>query len=132
MILRKKSGMVYAMKPFALVIFGISGNLAQIKLIPVLHDMAEKDLLPENMTIVGISRKKWSQEEFQKYLELVITVRAHAWCMDVKQERRKMSKLIGEVVDEIFCKRTCMCGHDVGRYTRMLWSERFFNPLALK
>lgn len=55
------------MDSFALVIFGITGNLAQLKLIPVLYDMAEKNLLPDGMVIVGIARKPMSREEFQDY-----------------------------------------------------------------
>lgn len=51
----------------ALVIFGITGNLAQIKLIPVLYDMAAKNLIPDNMAIIGIARRPMSQEEFQQY-----------------------------------------------------------------
>ncbi len=55
------------MDSYALIIFGITGNLAQIKLIPVLYDMAEKDLLPEGMIILGIARKPMTKEEFQDY-----------------------------------------------------------------
>lgn len=55
------------MDSFALIIFGITGNLAQIKLIPVLYDMAEKDLLPRNMSIIGIARKPMSTAQFQDY-----------------------------------------------------------------
>lgn len=60
------------MESFALVIFGITGNLAQIKLIPALYDMAEKGLLPENMSIIGISRQKMTKEEFRKYFHSVL------------------------------------------------------------
>ncbi len=56
-----------------LIIFGITSNLAQKYLIHVLYDMAEKGLLPENMTIVGIARKPMSQEEFQDYFYQVLT-----------------------------------------------------------
>lgn len=55
------------MDSFALIIFGITSNLAKIKLIPVLYDMAEKNLLPEGMSIIGIARKSMTKEEFQKY-----------------------------------------------------------------
>lgn len=55
------------MDSFALIIFGITGNLAQIKLIPVLYDMAEKGLLPENMSVVGIGRRTMSPKEFKNY-----------------------------------------------------------------
>jgi len=52
---------------FALVIFGATGNLAQLKLIPALYDLAEAHLLPENMTIIGVGRKSLSDEEFRLY-----------------------------------------------------------------
>lgn len=55
------------MDSFALIIFGITGNLAQIKLIPVLYDMAEKSLLPEGMSVVGIGRRQMTKQEFQEY-----------------------------------------------------------------
>ena len=57
---------------FALVIFGITGNLAQIKLIPVLYDMAEKGLLSENMSIIGIARKKMTETQFQNYFHRIL------------------------------------------------------------
>ena len=38
----------------------------------------------------GIKFKK----EFQKLLELVITIKGHGWCMDVESERKKMAKLM--------------------------------------
>ena len=59
-------------KSFALIIFGITGNLAQIKLIPALYDMAEKGLLPEKMTIVGIARKVMNSADFKKYISEVL------------------------------------------------------------
>ena len=56
------------MDSFALVIFGVTGNLAQKYLIQVLYDMAEKKLLPENMSIVGVARKVMNNEDFKKYV----------------------------------------------------------------
>lgn len=35
-----------------------------------------------------------SREDLEKYLEAVVAVKGHAWCMDMKSERRKMAKLI--------------------------------------
>lgn len=58
--------------PFTLVIFGITGNLAQIKLIPALYDMEEKGALPKGMTIVGVARRTMSEEDFRKYIEEVL------------------------------------------------------------
>ena len=37
-----------------------------------------------------------------EFLETLITVKGHAWCMDVKSERHKMARLISEEVKSIF------------------------------
>lgn len=59
--------------PLTLIIFGITGNLAQIKLIPALYDMEEKGVLSEDMQIVGIARSPLTHEqiidEFRSALE---------------------------------------------------------------
>lgn len=55
-----------------LIIFGITSNLAQIKLIPALYDMAEKDLLPDGMIIYGNARSSLSKNEFDSYITKVL------------------------------------------------------------
>ncbi|OGE26597.1 glucose-6-phosphate dehydrogenase [Candidatus Daviesbacteria bacterium RIFCSPHIGHO2_02_FULL_39_12] len=60
------------MKSLSLTIFGITSNLAQIKLIPALYDMAEKGLLPENIEILGNARTPMSKDEFAHYIENVL------------------------------------------------------------
>ncbi len=57
---------------FSLVIFGATGNLAQLKLIPALYDLVKANLLPEKMNIIGIGRKELSHEEFRKYSDMVL------------------------------------------------------------
>src|SRR5581483_7212391 len=44
------------MENFTLIIFGITGNLAQSKLLPALVKLEEKKLLPSKMKIIGIAR----------------------------------------------------------------------------
>ncbi len=56
------------MDSFTLIIFGITSNLAQLKLIPALYDICSKGLLPENTSIIGIARSPKSKEEFDKFL----------------------------------------------------------------
>jgi len=36
-----------------------------------------------------------------QFLEALITVKGHAWCMDVKSERRKMARLISRGIKSI-------------------------------
>jgi len=45
------------MESFALVIFGITGNLAQKKLLPAIDDLRKRNLLPDTFTIIGVGRK---------------------------------------------------------------------------
>ncbi|MDE2021792.1 MAG: hypothetical protein KGI71_02610 [Patescibacteria group bacterium] len=40
-------------------------------------------------------------KDLEKYLEAVITLKGHAWCMDVKAERQKMAKLIVRALAEL-------------------------------
>lgn len=56
------------MESLALIIFGITSNLAQTKLVPALYDMEEKDLLPPQTKIIGISRHFKDIEELRSYL----------------------------------------------------------------
>ncbi len=47
----------HKLTPAALVIFGITGDLANRKLLPALYHLAEDDLLPEEFEIIGITRR---------------------------------------------------------------------------
>ena len=40
-------------------------------------------------------------KELSKFIELLITIRGHALCMDVKQERKKISRLVVNALMEI-------------------------------
>ena len=51
-----------------IVIFGATGDLCKKKLIPSLHKLWEKDLLPEGFSITGASRRNPSREEWIKSL----------------------------------------------------------------
>ncbi len=56
------------MDSFAFVVFGITSNLAQIKLIPALYDMAESGLLPEQILIVGAARSPMNRVQFHDFV----------------------------------------------------------------
>src|SRR3972149_3364346 len=51
------------MEQFALIIFGVTSNLAKLKLIPALYDLEEKGLLSDQSIIVGIARSPLSKED---------------------------------------------------------------------
>ena len=55
--------------PFAMIIFGATGDLAQNKLIPALFSLFTQDVLPEDFFIVGFSRRDFSDDEFRDYFK---------------------------------------------------------------
>jgi glucose-6-phosphate 1-dehydrogenase len=52
-------------EPFALSIFGASGDLTQRKLMPALYALALRGLLPEAFGVVGVSRTPMTTDEFR-------------------------------------------------------------------
>jgi len=51
-----------------IVIFGATGDLCRRKLIPALYKLHDKKLIPNNLTIVGTSRREHSKESWLKTL----------------------------------------------------------------
>ena len=52
-----------------IVIFGASGDLTKRKLVPALFDLYQNKLMPEKFAVLGISRTKYSDDEFRDYLK---------------------------------------------------------------
>jgi glucose-6-phosphate 1-dehydrogenase len=53
-------------EPCALVIFGVTGDLARKKLIPAVYDLANRGLLPPGFVVVGFSRRDWDHGDFEQ------------------------------------------------------------------
>lgn len=51
-----------------IVIFGASGDLTKRKLIPALYDLYCAGLTPQRFAVIGVSRTKYSDEQFREYL----------------------------------------------------------------
>lgn len=49
-----------------LVIFGATGDLAARKLFPAIYELEAAGYLPEELRIVGVGRKPWSEPEFDQ------------------------------------------------------------------
>ena len=105
------------MDSFALIIFGITGNLAQIKLIPVLYDMEEKGLLPDGVIIVGIARREMTGRQLQNYVSEVLRLEnihhKHPIKEDVfKKLCERFKYLSGEIQDEkLYARLTSEISH---------------------
>jgi glucose-6-phosphate 1-dehydrogenase len=62
--------------PCAVVIFGVTGDLARKKVVPAIYDLANRGLLPPNFALVGFARRDWDDEEFAKIIHE--DVKAHS------------------------------------------------------
>ncbi len=51
-------------EPCALVVFGITGDLARKKLLPAVYDLANRGLLPTNFALLGFARRDWDDVDF--------------------------------------------------------------------
>jgi glucose-6-phosphate 1-dehydrogenase len=51
--------------PCALVIFGVTGDLARKKLIPAVYDLANRGLLPPSFVVLGFARRDWGDDDFE-------------------------------------------------------------------
>ena len=60
-------------EPFALIIFGASGDLARRKLMPALWNLYAARTLPEPFTILGVSRTEISDPEFRTRVREAVT-----------------------------------------------------------
>jgi glucose-6-phosphate 1-dehydrogenase len=45
--------------PCAVVIFGVTGDLARKKVVPAIYDLANRGLLPPTFSLVGFGRRDW-------------------------------------------------------------------------
>ena len=61
-----------SIKPTVIVIFGITGDLSQRKLLPALYHLMTHDLLGDDTRIIGTSRKVISPDELLSQVELCV------------------------------------------------------------
>ncbi len=52
--------------PAALVIFGASGDLTHRKILPALSRLADRGVLDNGFTLIGVARTEWDDAEFRK------------------------------------------------------------------
>jgi glucose-6-phosphate 1-dehydrogenase len=59
-------------EPFALTIFGATGDLTQRKLMPALYSLAFRSLLPDDYAILGVSRMEAADEDFRERMRQAV------------------------------------------------------------
>ncbi|MBX3311423.1 MAG: glucose-6-phosphate dehydrogenase [Microbacteriaceae bacterium] len=55
--------------PSALILFGVTGDLARKKLMPAIYDLANRGLLPPGFALVGFARREWSNQDFEQVVK---------------------------------------------------------------
>ena len=58
--------------PTIFVIFGVTGDLSQKKLLPALFTLFKKGLLPKKFSIVGFSRRPWSHADLHAFVSTTL------------------------------------------------------------
>lgn len=61
-----------APEPAALVIFGVTGDLARRKLMPALYNLAHANLLPANFAILGFARSDWDDGQLRDEMHAAV------------------------------------------------------------
>lgn len=56
------------LEPSTLVLFGITGDLSQKKILPAIYDMYKKSILPKDFSVVGFSRRDFTNQEIIKFV----------------------------------------------------------------
>jgi glucose-6-phosphate 1-dehydrogenase len=51
--------------PCAVVVFGVTGDLARKKLIPAIYDLTNRGLLPPGFVLLGFARRDWDVGDFE-------------------------------------------------------------------
>ncbi|MQA95810.1 MAG: glucose-6-phosphate dehydrogenase [Streptosporangiales bacterium] len=52
--------------PCALVLFGVTGDLARKKLLPAIYDLTNRGLLPPGFSVIGFARREWAHQDFRQ------------------------------------------------------------------
>src|SRR6187549_3006636 len=60
------SSRIIPVQPFDYVVFGATGDLTKRKLIPALYHRFKDGQFDEQSHIIGVSRSKWTDAEFQQ------------------------------------------------------------------
>jgi glucose-6-phosphate 1-dehydrogenase len=88
-------------EPCALVIFGVTGDLARKKLIPAVYDLANRGLLPPGFVVLGFARRDWDHGTFEQLaMEAAQKHSRTPWREDVWARLQGNFKFVGGAFDD--------------------------------
>jgi glucose-6-phosphate 1-dehydrogenase len=88
-------------EPCALVIFGVTGDLARRKLLPAVYDLANRGLLPPGFVVVGFARRQWDDAAFTTVARQAIEQHARTpWREEVWARLASSLRFVGGSFDD--------------------------------
>jgi glucose-6-phosphate 1-dehydrogenase len=88
-------------EPCALVIFGVTGDLARKKLIPAVYDLANRGLLPPGFVVLGFARRDWGDGDFEQVAKKAAQEHCRTpWQDDVWARLAGNIKFVGGAFDD--------------------------------
>ena len=67
------------MEPSTLVIFGATGNLSRLKLMPSLYSLEAAGRLPERMAILAFARRDWEHNQWREEVVRMLKKQVRLW-----------------------------------------------------
>ena len=80
--------------PCAMVIFGASGDLAKLKLVPAMYELAIEGLLTDQFVLIGYARTGMTDEEFRKICSESITKNARTAKISSESKRDEVAERV--------------------------------------
>ncbi len=85
----------------ALVVFGVTGDLARKKLIPAVYDLANRGLLPPGFVLLGFARRDWGDGDFEQIAKEAAKKGARTeWREEVWQRLAEATKFLPGSFDD--------------------------------
>jgi glucose-6-phosphate 1-dehydrogenase len=77
----------------ALVIFGVTGDLAHRKLVPALYQLELAEHLPEKLKIIGFARREWSDDKMRSEMEAAVREFSRSQPVDEKSLQAVLKRM---------------------------------------
>ncbi len=88
-------------EPCAMVIFGVTGDLARKKLLPGVYDLANRGLLPPGFVVLGFARRDWGHGDFEQVAKEAAQAHARTpWREDVWKRLADNIRFVGGSFDD--------------------------------
>lgn len=108
----------------ALVIFGITGDLAHRKLVPALYQLVLAGQLPEDTTILGVGRREWDDDKLRSEMRVAIETFTRSKPVDegaLSQVLSRMHYVYGDFGEKPGYARLKTRLEELGAYNRLYY-----------